>query len=77
MGAELIPLLQMGIWLIVAIMVGMVALYFYLMRPSHTKDIYNTNNKKTSEENVEYIKKQYIDDGLNSHHEDDGPIQNL
>lgn len=77
MGAELIPLLQMGIWLIVAIMMGMVALYFYLMRPSHTKNTYSSNNEKTSEENVEYIKKQYIDDGLNDNHEDDGPIQNL
>ena len=39
MGAELIPLLQMGIWIIVAIMVGLVALYFYLMKPKTSKEI--------------------------------------
>lgn len=39
MGAELIPLLQMGIWIIVAIMVGLVALYFYLMKPKKSKEI--------------------------------------
>ena len=32
MGAEIISLLQMEIWFIVAIMIGMVALYFYLMK---------------------------------------------
>ena len=39
MGAELIPLLQMGIWIIVAIMVGLVALYFYLMKPKKAKEV--------------------------------------
>lgn len=76
MGADLIPLLQMGIWVIVAIMIGMVALYFYLMKPSNAKNIYNSNNNNFSEENIKYNKKQYVDDGL-SNNEDDGPIQNL
>lgn len=39
MGAELIPLLQMGIWIIVAIMLGLVALYVYLMKPKKAKEI--------------------------------------
>lgn len=63
---DLISLLQMGIWIIVAIMVGFVALYIYLMRPQN-KNTYNSNNDNT----------QY-DDGLNSQDDDDdGPIQNL
>lgn len=58
MGAELIPLLQMGIWIIVAIMVGLVALYFYLMKPKTSKEIIvkgelteNTETEKKSEQN--------------------------
>ena len=39
MGAEVIPLLQMGIWIIVFIMIGLVALYFYLMKPKTAKEI--------------------------------------
>ena len=62
---DLISLLQMGIWIIVAIMVGFVALYIYLMRPQN-KNTYNSNNDNT----------QY-DDGVNSQDDDDGPIQNL
>ncbi len=58
MGAELIPLLQMGIWIIVAIMVGLVALYFYLMKPKKAKEITNkeelietTEAEKKNEQN--------------------------
>lgn len=47
-STEIITLLQMGIWIIVAIMIGLVALYFYLMRP-----------KKAKEENV---KEQLIEE---------------
>lgn len=47
-STEIITLLQMGIWIIVAIMIGLVALYFYLMRP-----------KKAKEEN---IKEQLIEE---------------
>lgn len=74
MGAGLIPLLQMGIWIIFAIMIGFVALYIYLMRP-HNKNTYNSNNNKFE---VEYNTNQYNEnDDLNVNHEDDGPIQNL
>lgn len=76
MGAELIPVLQMAIWLIVAIMMGFVALYFYLIKPQNknnytSKSTYDSNNKTYESYNNQY------DDGLNSNHEDDGPIQNL
>lgn len=71
MGAELIPLLQMGIWLIVAIMVGMVALYFGLMR-SHNIT-YTSNNDKFTQE---YNKNEY-DDGINNKEENEEPIQHL
>ena len=37
MASEMIPLLQMGIYLILAIMVGLVILYIYLMQPKKTK----------------------------------------
>lgn len=70
MGAELIPLLQMGIWLIVAIMIGMVALYFYLIKPSNTKKNYNSNNNL-------FNKNKYDEDGLNNKEDEDGPIQHL
>lgn len=73
MGAELIPLLQMAIWLIVAIMIGFVALYIYLMRPKNK----NSNTSINDKFNQEYNNKNQYDDGLNSYHEDDGPIQNL
>ena len=72
MGAEIISLLQMEIWFIVAIMIGMVALYFYLMR-LHNKNIYTSNNDKF---NQKYNNNQY-DESLNSQQNDNGPIQNL
>lgn len=37
MGSEWIPILRMGIWIIFAIMLGLIALYFYLMRPQKAK----------------------------------------
>lgn len=37
-NTEMITLLQMGIWIIVAVMIGLVALYFYLMRPKKAKE---------------------------------------
>ena len=39
MGADVIPFLQMGIWIIVLIMIGLVALYFYLMKPKTSKEM--------------------------------------
>ncbi len=39
MGSEMIPLLQMGIWIIVAIMAALIALYVYLMRPQKAKRV--------------------------------------
>ena len=47
MGPELIPLLQMGIWFIVFIMIILVIVYLYLMRPQKSKEI------KTREELIE------------------------
>ena len=37
MGSEMIPILQMGIYIIIAIMIGLVVLYIYLMQPKKTK----------------------------------------
>ena len=47
-STEMITLLQMGIWIIVAVMIGLVALYFYLMQPKKVKE--------------EKIKEQLIED---------------
>ena len=47
-STEMITLLQMGIWFIVAIMVGLVLLYLYLMQPKKVKE--------------EKIKEQLIED---------------
>ena len=71
MGAELIPLLQMAIWLIVAIMIGFVALYVYLMRPR------NNNTSINDKFNQEYNNKNQYDDGINNNYEDEGPITRL
>lgn len=38
MGSELIPLLQAGIWIILFIMIGLVILYIYLMKPKNVKE---------------------------------------
>ena len=38
MSSELIPLLQAGIFIIIFIMLGLVALYFYLMKPKKVKE---------------------------------------
>ena len=38
MSSELIPLLQAGIWIILFIMIGLVILYIYLMKPKNVKD---------------------------------------
>lgn len=73
MGAELIPVLQMAIWIIVAIMIGFVVLYMYLMKPRN-KNGYTSNNDKFTQR---YNNESQYDDGLNTSHEDDGPIQNL
>ena len=39
MGSEMIPILQMGIYIIIAIMIGLVVLYIYLMQPKKTKQV--------------------------------------
>lgn len=82
----MIGILRLGIWIIVAIMIALVALYVYLMNV-----LPNKANKETFTE--DYMKDQenheqmgygnnsfnYEDDGLNSdyNNEDDGPIQHL
>lgn len=38
MSSELIPLLQAGIWIILFIMIGLVVLYIYLMKPKNIKE---------------------------------------
>ena len=38
MSSELIPLLQAGIWIILFIMIGLVILYIYLMKPKNIKE---------------------------------------
>lgn len=37
MGSEMIPILQMGIWIILLIMMALVGVYIYLMRPQKSK----------------------------------------
>lgn len=70
---DMIGILQLIIWVIVALMVFLVYMYFTIIAKSQNKNNYDSNNNKFENE---YYKNQY-DDGLNSEHEDDGPIQNL
>ena len=51
MGPEMIPLLQAGIYIIVAVMIGLAALLFYLMRPKKVKTEITKNEiiEETSE----------------------------
>ena len=65
----LIPLLQIGIWIIFAIMGVFIGFYFYLIKNQST---YNSNANSYEK----YNNNKY-DDSLNTNHEDDGPIQNL
>ena len=46
MGSDMIPLLQMGIWIIVGVMILLVLLYIYLMKPKTEKV------KKDEDENI-------------------------
>lgn len=43
MGSEMIPLLQMGIWIILFIMIALVLVYLYLMRPKTSKPAKETD----------------------------------
>jgi hypothetical protein len=63
---EIIPLLQASIYIIVAIMFGMVGLYFYLLRGKISKDRKNSNNNRFETPND--------NNDLNNNDEDD-PIQ--
>ncbi len=63
MGSEIIPLLQMGIWIIVFIMIALVGLYVYIMRPKTQKPdketeemIENTSSKKENKVEQDYGK---------------------
>ena len=44
MGSEMIPLLRMGIYIILFIMIGLVALYIYLMQPKKAKQTTTKND---------------------------------
>ena len=63
---DIIPLLQASIYIIVAIMFGMVGLYFYLLRGKISKDRNNSNNNRVENPND--------NNDLNNNDEDD-PIQ--
>lgn len=54
MSNDMIPLLQVSIYIIIAIMVGLIGLYFYLMRPKKKKP---TKEADIVEENPEETKK--------------------
>ena len=50
---SLIPLLQMGIFIILGIMVGLVLFYIYLMRPNTSKKKDSSDEEILSEENAQ------------------------
>lgn len=75
---SVISILQMGIWIIIAIMIFLVVLYFYIMTLSQNKinNITMSNNNINSDayDNSD----SFEDNALNSNtNEDDGPIQHL
>jgi hypothetical protein len=63
---DIIPLMQASIYIIVAIMFGMVGLYFYLLRGKTSKDRNTSSNNRIETPNE--------NNDLNNNDEDD-PIQ--
>lgn len=55
MSSELIPLLQAGIWIILFIMIGLVVLYIYLMKPKNIKE--KDDDQRVIEDSVDEKKK--------------------
>lgn len=61
MGSEMIPLLRVGIWIIVGIMVLLVLLYIYLMKPRTQKSEKNEDESlvENADENKKKVNQDY------------------
>lgn len=65
MNNDIIPLLQASVYLIVAVMFGLMGLYFYLLRGKISKDRRNSKKNKVETKN----------DNYNINNDEDDPIQ--
>ena len=74
--SSMIFFMQMLIWLIVTIMIGLVAIFIYSTSSYNSK---LNNNSMTNESDITEDKSEmYEDNGLNSYaNDDEGPIQHL
>lgn len=74
MNNDVIPLLQASIYIIVAIMVGLVGLYFSLLRNKREKDL---RNKRREGLNYDTTNNNKIDENKNasSESDEDEPIK--
>lgn len=54
MNNDIIPLLQASVYLIVAVMFGLMGLYFYLLRSKISKDRRNSKKNKVETKNDNY-----------------------
>lgn len=75
MGSEIIEMLQMGIYIILAIMIGLVGIYIYVMS-KHTSKKNNYNQTNYRNDNEQYFEDDSMEE-FNPSSDDDGPIQNL
>ena len=75
--SEIIPMLQMGIYMILFIMIALIGIFAYLV----SKTSSNANAKNTNisfEERNAQVYKEKIQNTYNPQNDDDnGPIQNL
>ncbi len=58
MNNDMIPLLQASIYIIIAIMVGLIGLYFYLMRPKKKKPVKEADIVEETQENTKTTAEQ-------------------
>lgn len=65
MNNDIIPLLQASVYLIVAVMFGLMGLYFYLLRGKISKDRRNSEKNKVETKN----------DNYDINNDEDDPIQ--
>lgn len=65
MNNDIIPLLQASVYLIVAVMFGLMGLYFYLLRGKISKDRRNSKKNKVETKN----------DNYDINNDEDDPIQ--
>ena len=77
MISEIIPLVQMGIYLLLAIMIGLVGLYIFLMKSRNTNQTNSRINIEYKNGNFQTFENNYKEYEASAEKEKEDPIQNL